>query len=76
MNHTFDPDGFLDEIHFDEDLSAFSPGSESKMLDSPEPKRHQSAMSKHSAGSARWTDEEVSSSHYRHEALNGESIIS
>jgi hypothetical protein len=55
MNNTFDNDGFLDEIHFDEDLSAFSPGT--KMLDSPEPKHQQSFMSKQSA---RWIDEEVS----------------
>jgi len=27
VNHGFDTDGFLDELNFDEDLSAFSPDS-------------------------------------------------
>ena len=54
-NHGFDSDEFLDELHFDEDLSAFSPGT--KVLNSPEPKQ-QSLLS---ARTASWTDEEVSS---------------
>lgn len=45
--------GFLDELHFEEDLSDFSPGV--KLLHSPHPESHQSFdTSKHS----RWTDEE------------------
>lgn len=63
INSNFDTDGFLDEIHFDEDLSAFSPGP--KMLDSPEPKdnhgrQHQHQESSNGKRSARWTDDEVS----------------
>ena len=56
IGNAFDGDEFLDQIHFDEDLSAFSP--ETQMLDSPEPKHQQSLASKLST---RWTDEEVSS---------------
>ncbi len=47
----FDGDSFLDDLQFDEDLSAFSPDS-SSLLRSPNP-----AMV--SARPPRWTDEEV-----------------
>ena len=55
MAYGFDSNKFLDDLHFDEDLSSFSP--DSKMLPSPDMKpSFMSATSR----PRQWTDEEVS----------------
>lgn len=58
VNPGFDTDRFLDDLHFDEDLSSFSPGG--KMLNSPkeEEKDDSSYSYSYSVRPPRWTDEE------------------
>ena len=54
----FDTDRFLDDLHFDEDLSSFSP--DGKMLESPDGERDDSSFA-YASRPPRWTDDEVSS---------------
>lgn len=56
----FDTDRFLDDLHFDEDLSSFSPGGKSLDSTKEEEKDDSSLSYSYSARPPRWTDEEVS----------------